>query len=236
VRFETVVQVERDAFGAESLERPVLVATDDGGWRLYVSAATPGTAHWRVDVLEAPTVARLGRATPRTVLPGSAVRAVKDPVLARDGDGGWHLWASVHPLDDPLATDRMSTEHATSDDGLSWTWHGVVLAPRAGSWDARGTRLSSVMSDGTGLLAVYDGRATAEENWEERTGLAVTDGHAGRFHPLDDGPMAQSPYGLGGLRYVSLVPLPDGGIRAYAEVTRSDGAHELRTVAVPTQD
>ena len=38
-------------------------------------------------------------------------------------DGRWHLWASCHPLDDPLQTDQMTTEYATSTDGLAWSAH-----------------------------------------------------------------------------------------------------------------
>ncbi len=41
VAFETIATLERDPFGAESLERPALVRRPDGGWRLYVSCATP---------------------------------------------------------------------------------------------------------------------------------------------------------------------------------------------------
>ena len=41
VRFTTVAEVHKDRFGAESLERPALVRTPEGRWRLYVSAATP---------------------------------------------------------------------------------------------------------------------------------------------------------------------------------------------------
>src|SRR3954452_14707942 len=52
-RFTTVATVGKDTFGGESLERPALVVTDDGTWRVYVSVATPGTKHWRVDLLEA---------------------------------------------------------------------------------------------------------------------------------------------------------------------------------------
>ena len=55
VRFEPVAEVTKDRFGAESLERPALVRTPGGRWRLYVSCATPGTKHWWVDVLEADT-------------------------------------------------------------------------------------------------------------------------------------------------------------------------------------
>jgi hypothetical protein len=172
----------------------------------------------------------MAAATPRTILPGSADLAVKDPVIVQHG-GRWHLWASCHPLDDPDATDRMTSEYASSDDGLVWTWHGTALRGRAGSWDARGTRVSAVRLDAADPIAYYDGRATAEENWEERTGVARIAG-LGSFEAIGDAPVGRSPFGLGGLRYVSVLQLPDGDTRLYYEVTRPDGAHELRTTLV----
>jgi hypothetical protein len=231
VRFTPVVELGKDLFGAESLERPALVHTPEGSWRLYVSCATPGTKHWRVDVLEAGSVAGLATARPRTVLPGSHSCAVKDPVIRHDGRQ-WHLWASVHPLDDPDATDRMTTEHATSADGLHWQWRGTALAGREGSWDARGVRFATVALDGSRTWALYDGRATAAENWEERTGLAVRDGD-GRFAAVGDVPLLHSPHPPFGLRYTDVVALPEGGARWFYEATRADGAHELRTVLLP---
>ena len=45
VRFETLLTIGRAEMGAESLERPALVQTPDGTWRLYLSCAT--TAHSR---------------------------------------------------------------------------------------------------------------------------------------------------------------------------------------------
>ncbi len=231
VRFEPVAALGKDRFGAESLERPALVHTPDGRWRLYVSCATPGTRHWRVDLLEADTVEGLATAPPRTVLPGSDQAGVKDPVVRHDGVQ-WHLWASVHPLDDPDATDRMTTEHATSPDGVEWTWRGTALAGTEGSWDARGVRFTAVVLDGSRTWAVYDGRATAAENWEERTGLAVHDGELG-FRAAGDGPFLQSPHPPHGLRYADVVGLPGGGARWFYEATRPDGAHELRTVVLP---
>jgi len=231
VRFTPVVELGKDRFGAESLERPALVSTADGRWRLYVSCATPGTKHWRVDLLEADTVAGLAGATPRTVLPGSDAAAVKDPVIRVDGHQ-WHLWASVHPLDDPDATDRMTTEHATSTDGVTWQWRGTALAGTEGSWDARGVRFTAVVLDGSRTWALYDGRASAEENFEERTGLAVSDGE-GAFVAARDTPLLQSPHPPFGLRYADVVALPGGGARWFYEATRADGAHELRTVVLP---
>jgi hypothetical protein len=226
VSFETLAVVEKDSFGAESLERPALARADDGRWRLYVSCATPGTKHWWIDVLEADTPQELAHAPRRTVLPGDALHAVKDPVVLRDAVG-WHLWASVHPLDDPEATDRMTTEHATSPDGLTWTWQGTALAPRPGSWDSRGVRISAVVPVGDQLVATYDGRASAAENWEERTGLARATG-GGRFVAEGDAPAAESPHAGRGLRYVAVADT-DGVRRLYWEATRADGAHELRT-------
>ena len=77
-------------------------------------------------------------------------------------------------------------------------------------------------------MAYYDGRATAEENYEERTGVAVG-AEPTALTPLGHVPLAQSPYSSGGLRYLDVLALPGGRRRLYYEMTRQDGAHELRT-------
>ncbi|HEY7430817.1 MAG TPA: hypothetical protein VH641_08795 [Streptosporangiaceae bacterium] len=227
VSFEPLLTVTREQFGAESLERPSLVRSPAGRWRLYVSCATPGSKHWRVELLEGEHPARFDPAGRVVVLPGDAKTGVKDPVIRHRG-GQWQLWASCHPLADPDEADQMVTEYATSADGLEWTWHGTALAGRPGEWDARGTRVASVCDVGSSLVAFYDGRASAAENYEERTGIAVgTDPAA--LTGLGTAPAAQSRYPGHGLRYLDVLPLGNGRHRIYYEMTRPDGSHDLRT-------
>ena len=230
-QFETIAVLEREAFGAESLERPALVQLPNGRWRVYVSCATPGTLHWRVDALDADHPAGFDATDRRTVFAGDAKTAMKDPVVHHH-DGAWHAWVCCHPIAVPEDGDRMYTRYATSADGLSWTLHGTALVGRQGLWDQRGARVADVLLGGARVVAYYDGRASAEENQEEVTGVAIGDA-PDRLHAIADAPAVVSPEGRGGLRYVSAVVLGDGGVRLYYEMTRSDGAHELRTEYSP---
>lgn len=235
-RVEEVGSIRREIFGAASLERPALVRRPDGGWRLYVSCATPGSKHWWIEALDAEDVAGLPDATPVTVLPGSSDVALKDPVVVPGADG-WRMWVCCHPLDEIGEEDRMWTLLTTSSDGLTWTDPVPVLAPdpSGARWDRRGTRVTAVGSSPTTTDGVtwvlYDGRASAGENWFERTGLAVP-GVDGRLTPVGDAPLAQAPHGTGALRYVCVVPTPDGRRRLYFEASRADGAHDLRTQVI----
>ena len=230
--FEQVSEVFRDDFGAESFERPVVVRRPDGGWRLYLSCATPGSKHWWIEAVDADRPEDFATGTRSTVLAGSEDEAVKDPVILVDDESGWRMWVCCHPLDERGHEDRMTTKYATSRDGLSWEVQGAVLTPTGGTWDARGTRVTAVLGKDP-LTVLYDGRATAEQNWHEVTGLARE--ADGQLVADPAGPIACSPYSDGALRYATAVALADGSVRVYYEVARPDGAHDLCTSVSPSR-
>jgi hypothetical protein len=217
-----VAELDKAIFAAESLERPALVRTESDRWRLYVSCATPGTKHWRIDAVEADTPADLSSAAAVGVWPGDERTAVKDPVIRRSANG-WRAWVCCHPLDVPGEEDRMYTRYASSHDGLRWQWGPVALIGRAGAWDARGARVTAVLADGR---ASYDGRASKEENFAERTGLAYPVGESGLTADAD---APASP-----ARYLDVLESA-AGFRTYYEAPLPDGSHELRTEFVPVR-
>ncbi|GAA0318964.1 hypothetical protein [Kineococcus aurantiacus] len=198
--------------GAAMVERPALVRTGDG-WRLFAGFATPGGPHWWVGAVEAATFEGLADAAVVPVLRGDASVGYKDPVVRRDGDGSWRLWVCAHDLSVPGQEDRMSSATCTSADGWDWSSPVTVLTGRPGTWDARGARVTAVVD---GLLA-YDGRASAAENWFERTGWAHPDGTRVPDAPVTD------------VRYLDVLDLPDGSRRLFFEARTPTGDHELRT-------
>ena len=219
---EVLAELDEERCGYAMVERPALVRDPSGGWRLYVCGSDPATGRWSVGLLRAGDLDGLLDAPLLEVFPGDERTTVKDPVVRFDGER-WQAWLCCHPLDDPDAEDRMTTAHATSDDGLAWDWHGPVLVPRPGTWDARGTRLTSFLPDGR---ATYDGRASAAENWRERTGLAGPTGEGAGLVGTGEDAAAD-------VRYLDVLALPDGAWRTYYEAPLPDGSHELRTELVP---
>ena len=217
--FTTVATLDKSRFGAMSMERPSVVQLDDGRWRLYACCATKGSKHWWIDALDADEPAGFSSADARTVFPGDDRVAVKDPIVRRNGSS-WEAWICCHPLDVPDEEDRMTTRYATSDDGIAWEWQGTVFGPKPGTWYARGARLTAILPDGR---AAFDGRATKEENWFERTGLALRAN--GAYEPASDVPVSH-------VRYLDVVPLPSGGYRLFYESPNPDASHDLLTELV----
>jgi hypothetical protein len=118
----------------------------------------------------------------------------------------------------PLTEGDDNADKMVSVDASSYK---PVMVPEEGTWYGRGTRITAIL----GEYAYFDGRATAAQNYEERTGLARWNG---AFYMPEAGP-ASSPFGGGALRYVSAIVLPNGDARLYYESATQYGSHEVRT-------
>ena len=201
------------------VERPALVRTDDG-WRLYVCCAIPDSKAWWIGALDAPTIEGLAHARVVTAFAPEREIAVKDPIVRRTGRpvGGVDLLP-------PPRRPRRGGPHVLAlrglRDGLRWEWQATVMSGTPGTWDARGARLTAILPDGH---AAYDGRASAEENWFERTGIARR-GEDGVYEPTGEA--------LADVRYLEVLDLPDGGRRIFYEARLPDESHELRTELIP---
>jgi hypothetical protein len=213
---DEVLRLDARHFGARWIERPALVALPGGGWRLYVCLGYEGTKLWDIHLVESPTLEGLADAPHERTLWFGDEMGVKDPVISPDGSVAI---VCGHPLDIPGAEDRMISWSARSTDGRTWTYVRPLLEGTPGTWDARGARFSTWLPD---LTAAYDGRASAEENWFERCGIARPNGPrlVATGEPVAD------------IRYLTALEV-DGGTRIWWEQRLPDESHELRTELLP---
>jgi hypothetical protein len=212
IHFDVLCAIDKEDMDADSLERPALDVTPDGDWDLYLSCATFHSKHWRIERLRARRPQDFSARTRQTVFPGSRAFGIKDPVLVRGQD--LDILATLHPLTEgDENADKMISVDAFNGES--------VMVPEPGTWYSRGTRLTAVV----GEYAYFDGRASAAENFEERTGIAKWNGS--RYISVA-GP-ASSQFGGGALRYVSAIALPGGVQRLYYESATKYDSHKLRT-------
>ena len=237
VSLRPLVRIDKDALGAESIERGALVHERDE-WRLYMSYVDRVDRKWRIAVLLARSVDGFDPRRGVMALHPDAVgmSAVKDPWLRRV-DGRWLMFVScgravddraLHASGDALATGlvRSETALATSGDGVEFEWQGVVFSPSKAGWDRATARLTTAWREGDGWSAYYDGASSIAENYEERCGAARSVDLQRWERVSFDGPSVGTGHGAGGVRYVDVTEQGD----VFYEFTRADGAHELRGI------
>ena len=238
--FADVWEVHKDELETPSMERFDLTRTDDG-YELFLSYVDPADGRWRIDAVTADKPESFDVATRRPVLNArsTGTEGVKDPVVM-EIDGARHMYASYAALGMGLGAaahasadiyNTGKTHHPTglaTQDGPGFRWHGNVFEIGApNSWDGYQARLGAVIPTKDGFIGFYDGSARHAENYEERVGLATSsDGRSWR-RVSSRGPWLTGPGSTGSIRYVD-VAVRDGAWWLYHEVTRPDGAHELR--------
>ncbi len=217
-----------------------------------MSFVDPVDNRWRVDRVLADEPDRFRVNQRETMFTASqlSLAAVKDPVVVHAHGLYWMYLSTavisprglgrpheeLHASKDVYTTGLIysTTGLAVSPDGLHYEWLGQVLEPSAGRWDTYASRISTVLCTSHGFVALYDGSASEKENYEERTGVAISGDLYHWIKLSGDKPWIVSPFGKGTLRYVDYVTR-NNSIFFYYEMARPDGAHELR-VAVQSRE
>ena len=233
VIFNDVWSANKSEFAANSIEEGHCVRYGDR-WLLYVSYEMAGTSTWRIDLMEATEPAGFDVRTRRTVLsPGDfGIEWIKDPFVMLRQDEVW-MYAAVPPRAGPTVDGSVvaaraldATVRATSSDGNHFPEIEYVFeAPLGDSWHGRRARLNSVIDWNDGFVAFYDGGRTVYDNYEEKTGIAVSPDGAEFTRVENRSPWVESAYG--NVRYVCAVRV-ESDVFFYYEYTVEDGSHELR--------
>ena len=247
--FEDVWSVTKDSYDSVSIERSAIRQGRDGVWRYFTSFVDPADGRWCVSVLQDSDPRLLDPAKARRLFTAGplGLEGVKDPWIF-DEAGVHYMLLSVatptprtreesHATLDIFNTGECvsATGLARSDDLDSWEWLGVVFAPSASGWDAYCRRINSIVRHGGKYLAFYDGSGSHLENYEEKTGLAVSHDLRSWETLTAHGPALTSPHASGSLRYLDAVATDDG-VWAFYEFARADGAHDLRVARMEVDE
>lgn len=248
VRFTDIWTCKKEELNTTSIERSALMKSPDGRWFLYISYVDPKDGRWRTDVVESDRPDGFQVSQHQKVLTADDIdgEGVKDPVVFNFG-GLYYMILSYAPkpfekLDHDVmhgtqdiyntGITKSSTGLAISTDGINYEWQGDIFSPSESGWDSYARRIGSLLYIPPVFTAFYDGSASVEENYEERTGLAVSF-DLRTFHSITpEGPRLVSPHGEGSLRYLDALQM-ENEVWYYYEYTRPDGSHELRMNRVP---
>ncbi|HIF31492.1 MAG TPA: hypothetical protein EYG57_01130 [Planctomycetes bacterium] len=242
LQFETIWTCTKDQLGTASIERTAVRRLDNGQFALYLSFVDPADGRWRIDVCTSDTIEQFDVTQRTTVFTAAdlGVEGVKDPALFRIG-GQWQMIVSfataakpstqsqLHGSLDAYNTGliRSATGLAVSKDGIDWQWKGEIFGPSETGWDRYCARIGTIYRRDGVWLALYDGSASAEENYEEQLGIAYSFDMRTFHRVTKSGPWMTTPHGHGAVRYFDVLDFPDQQL-IYFEMARYDGCHDLR--------
>jgi len=249
IQFKPIWSATKAQLNTSSMERAALVKTLEGTYRLYISFVDPEDNKWRIDMMEAdaPKAFAPNQRVKILTADNVGVEGVKDPYVMVIGRK-YYMILSYAPKPRAVSEEDQARMHATADvyntgitksssalavssDGIHFQWRGDIFAPPDEGWDAYATRLGCVLYTPPVFTAFYDGSAHVGENYEERTGMAISFDLLHYEKISEQGPVLVSPHGSGSLRYMDAIPFEDR-IFYYYEYARPDGSHELRVNSV----
>jgi hypothetical protein len=243
--FSDIWSVTKDAYRSASIERSAIRKATDGQWHYYTSYVDPVDGRWCVARIKGGEVRSLDAAKVERVFSAAqlGLEGIKDPWIYEER-GTFYMFPSVatatpktrkesHETLDIFNTGECisATGLATSRDMNSWKWEGVVFAPDKMGWDKYCRRINSVVPFEGRYFAFYDGSASEAENYEEKTGLAVSSDLRSWQSLTANGPLWTSPGASKSLRYVDAQVI-EGKVCLFYEFARADGAHDLRMMQV----
>jgi hypothetical protein len=247
VHFTDIWTVQQQELNTSSVERFALLKVQDG-YALFLSYVDPADNRWRVDrVLAAhPDEFQVKERQKLFTAADIGLEAVKDPAVVRAFGLYWMILScarlkegiqmstqGLHLSGDVYTTGLIEsiTTVAISRNGIDYDWLGPVMETTPGQWDAYAARISTIVTTSQGFVAYYDGGASHDENFEERTGIAISGDMVHWTKLSRKEPWMVSPHARGTFRYVDYAEL-NGVFYFYYEYARGDGSHELRVNTV----
>ncbi|UOQ44107.1 hypothetical protein MUN89_19970 [Halobacillus salinarum] len=244
--FTDIWSIHKKELNSSSIERSALIKAADSHYRLYISYVDPADNRWRIDVIEAASPSEFKAGDRQKVLQASdypGIEGIKDPYVVKV-DNGYHMYfvyakgnegaevKDMHGTGDVHNTGLAvaPTGLAVSSDGLHFEWTDNVLPVGHSGWDQYQSRLTTIIPYGAGYTVLWDGSIGVEQNYEEKSALAVTFDLKTFAKVTYEGPHLETSLQKA-VRYVDGL-VHDNHIWYYYEYTREDGAHELRLAKV----
>ena len=245
--FEDIWSVHKDAYESASIEKSTLRRGADGRFRYFTSYVAPEDGRWCTTVNTADTVGDLDPANTQRLFNASdlGLEGVKDPWILEE-NGRYSMFLSVaintattsnssHDTLDIFNTGECVSATALATSAISMNGNG-----KGSSSNLKATRLgtnTAVASTAccpstANTTPFYDGSEGHHQNYEERTGLAVSEDLKNWTVLTPEGPCITSPHTTGSLRYIDAQPHGDD-IRFLYELTRANGSHEMRMTTFP---
>jgi hypothetical protein len=243
--WKDIWSVQKSEFKTPSIERSCIYRGDDKIWRYFTSFVNPADGRWCVAMLRDTEVDQLYSRNIEIIFkaPPLKLEGIKDPWIIKYEDV-YHMFLSIavptakttdqaHDTQDIFNTGQCisATGLAVSRNLDHWQWKGVVFRPEPTGWDSYCRRINSVVAVNENFFGFYDGSAGPEENYEEKTGVAVSPNLRAWRSLTRKGPAYISPLGTHSLRYVDAHEL-NGQANIFYEYARADGAHEMRLLTV----